>query len=377
MDGRISRPSGASSLGTFALALVLAASSLLGSPISSARGSELNRMAPVGGPWLDLALNVASSAPLRPFIDALFGTDTIDTGSDGRLTVLLLGSDTRGGGVGLTDTIIIVSLKGNTINAASIPRDTARILNPFTPSASDTFKGRVNAILQKLRNGTTVDNGLAKFEIVIEKLLQIEIDYHAMITFNGFQTLVDEVDPISVNVGRTISDSKYWDDPHKKRGVYFPASASGSYALYAWQPEPKSALCNGLWRNYSKPPSDTWCQRALPFVRSRKGSGNSDWVRARRQQDFVGAAIRRVVARGTGSLSSLVDKGTSALNAGQLYTNIPFNSSAIDFYNALQNASLVNQVVFKPKKYASHIPGTSAYRLKLPAVRAWAARHLK
>lgn len=38
---------------------------------------------------------------------------------------------------------------------------------------------------------------------------------------------------------------------------------------------------------------------------------------------------------------------------------------------------MVNQVVFAPTTYATHIPGTTAYQLKLPAVCSWAATYLK
>jgi len=63
---------------------------------------------------------------------------------------------------------------------------------------------------------------------------------------------------------------------------------------------------------------------------------------------------------------------------GKWWTNYPINAtSAMDLYNALHNASLGEHVVFKPSIFAGRIPGTSAYELKLTAVRQWAAQHLK
>ena len=194
-------------VGAFGFAFVLSASVFLGSPQSiAARSGDLGSW----GGWLSMAATAA--APFRPLIDALAHTNGLSTGTDGRLTVLLLGSDTRKGGVGLTDTIMIMSIKGNTISAASIPRDTARIPNPFTPSTTDTFSPRVNAILKSLvsSSGGNIEAGMDKFDQVIESLLQIEIDYHALITFKGFDQLVDVVDPIYVNNTQNIRDPKFW-----------------------------------------------------------------------------------------------------------------------------------------------------------------------
>ena len=50
---------------------------------------------------------------------------------------------------------------------------------------------------------------------------------------------------------------------------------------------------------------------------------------------------------------------------------------ALDLYNLLKTATLGNQVVFAPNQYATHIPGGTAYQLKLPEVRAWADANLQ
>lgn len=341
--------------------------------------SDTPALTPMRGPggitpgvsdWFTAAATIALMSPVRPIVDALDGSQAISAGKDGRLTVLLLGSDTRAGGVGLTDTIMIMSLKNGMINAASIPRDTGKILNPFTAAPDDIFKGRINAVLKKLKSTTSnIHEALKKFEIVIESVLQIEIDYYAMVTFRAFEILVDQVDPIRVNVRRTVKDPKFWDDPTKTRGVYFPAA--DDYVLEAARSGP---LCNGLWKNYATPPPKTWCHRALPFVRSRKGSGNNDFIRARRQQDFVGATIRHVKS---GHVAALVSAAGALGSGGGLHTNIPFNTSSMEFFNRLAGATMGKQVVFKPKTYASRVPGTTMYRLKLSAVRGWAAQNLK
>ena len=308
------------------------------------------------------SLGIAAAAQVLRLVE---GGQRLDSGTDGRLTFLLLGSDTRGGGVARTDTIMIVSLRGSTISVASIPRDVARIPNP----AGGTFSGRVNGILQMLTSGRTLPEALARFTGVIERLLRIEIDYYALIKFKGFEALVRKVEPIPIRVNRDVRDTAFWDDPNKASGVYFPES--NSHNLYAMQPA-GAPLCNGEWKSKAKPIDEQfWCHRALPFVRSRKGSGNSDFVRARRQQDFVIAAMRRVLGRGNGrNLTALLAQAVGQVGSRQLVTNIPLTAAnALDLYGRLNGATLGAQVVFGPRSYATQIAGTTGFELKLPQVR--------
>lgn len=333
--------------------------SLLGGPISAAAATTGERLT---SGWRSLLVDtIATIAP--GLLRLIEGSQALSTGSDGRLTFLLLGSDTRGGGVARTDTIMVMSLRGNTISALSIPRDVARIPNPD----GGTFPGRVNTILKELSNGRSTKEALAKFEQVIESLLHIEIDYHALLKFDGFQALVGEIEPVSVNIGRQVADARFWDDPDQPSGVYFPAATD--YQLYAYQPGP-NPLCNGLWRSQAAPiPSGYWCRRAMPFVRTRKD--DSDFARASRQQDFVVASITRVINRGSGgALSSLVSRANGELGADRLETNFPLNgANALELYQRLSGASVGIEVVLGPHKYATHIPGGTAYELNLADVR--------
>ncbi len=347
---------------TFALSFLLPVSSALAAP------------GPIDGPALahQLANLVTSAAgPALPLIRALDGTQAIDDGNDGRLTFLLVGSDASGVAIARTDTIMVVSVKGSTISAASIPRDTKRMPNPFQ---GGTY-GKVNSILRYLHNtnGRDLTVALDKFEIVIENALGIEIDYHALIWFAGFTTLVDQVDGgarvITVQIARRIYDSTHHDQPGTTNpGVYFPQATN--YRLYAQNPigQTGSPYCNGTFKNYADPTThpETWCHRALPFVRTRHGS--SDWARARRQQSFVDATINAV---DLSELNSLVSVGVLQ-GRGKWWTNFPISGpNALELYNALQGASLVNSVVFGPTTYATRIPGTHGYQLNLSAVRSW------
>jgi anionic cell wall polymer biosynthesis LytR-Cps2A-Psr (LCP) family protein len=355
-------PSIGRAVGAFSFAATIALTTLLGSPGAIAARSSLNTT----GGLLSGAVGLTS-----PFINAfnkIANTQGLSEGSDGRLTILLLGSDTRKHSVSRTDTIMLMSLKNGVLSAASIPRDMARIPNPN----GGTFKPRVNAILKQLvrQSGGNVEAGMQKFDSVIEYVTGAEIDYHALITFAGFDDLVGVVDPIYVNNTQNIRDPKFQDDPNKPRGVYFPPSAG--YMLEALHLGP---LCNGLWKTAANP-AQYACHRALPFVRSRKGPSNSDFQRAHRQQNFVAAVAQQIAS---GELNPLVDAANKNVGNRDLWTNIPINSStAFDLYGQLGSATLssTNQVVFAPSTYATHIPGTTAYQLNLGAVRSWISAHM-
>ena len=247
---------------------------------------------------------------------------------------------------------MLMSLKSGTLSAASIPRDIARVPNPN----GGTFKPRVNAILKSLvrQSGGNVEVGMQKFDQVIEYVTGVEIDYHVLITFAGFDDLVDVVDPIYVNNTQNIRDPKFQDDPNKPKGVYFPPSAG--YQLEALHLGP---LCNGLWKTAADP-AQYACHRALPFVRTRKGPSNSDFQRAHRQQNFVASVAQQIVS---GELNQLVGAANDNVASRDLWTDIPIDSgTAFDMYSAPGTASLssTNQVVFAPSTYATHIPGTTA-----------------
>ena len=124
-----------------------------------------------------------SASPSTPAADPLLGTD-------GRFTVLLLGSDYRPSSPGnRTDAVMVVSLNPVTgqVGAFSVPRDTAG----FPMPEGGTFKGKINALYQwyQRRNG----NGLASLKNAMAKAYGVEIDYGVVMTFAGVRELVNAV----------------------------------------------------------------------------------------------------------------------------------------------------------------------------------------
>jgi anionic cell wall polymer biosynthesis LytR-Cps2A-Psr (LCP) family protein len=262
--------------------------------------------------------------------------------------------------------VVTINPKTKEAAALSIPRDTANLPLPN----GSTFKDRINALLKSYRRQTglkgsaSMQQALPQLKAAIAYILRIEIDYYALIRFDGVEALVDEVDGVTVRIDKAWFDPKH--PPTDPPGSYFPQST-------AWELRGTSApQCRGWYRNgaYKGQPG-YYCHRALVYARSRKGTGNNDFVRAGRQQRLVEAAVKKVLARGKGSnLSALLSAGDDQVDGLRLWTNIPLTSgNAVAMYDLLKGFTLSRTVVLKPKTYARRIPGTAKYELKLDVVR--------
>jgi hypothetical protein len=319
-------------------------------------------------------------APIARYLQPLAGADAVSTGGDGRLTVLLLGSDYRSwkSNGERTDQILLLTINPNThkMAMASIPRDIARIPQP--PSGK-LFKGRINGMVKYYTKyyGSRA-KGLQKFEEALEYTLKIQIDYHAIARFDGFNAMLDEMGPVRVNISSTVKDPKLWDkDPV---GVYFPAASN--WALVG-SPTSTYPNCRGWWWHS---PGDTWrsgyeCHRGLFFVRTRKGKNNSDFKRQARGQEMAWAMIKQVVNNNSGNLGGLASEANSLgsnLYIGRNGTRVyPTAQDTLALVNIFNGANFANRVVFRPKTYASHISGTSTYQLRLTVVRNWINSYFK
>jgi len=319
------------------------------------------------GAWLDVAGAVDD---VFPFINSasrvIAGPNALSY--NGKLTVLLLGSDWRPNSGERLDTIMVMSIDSSKrIKAVSIPRDSARI--PIYTGG--TYNGKINGMFKyfKAQAGGSRNGGLDRFRLEVEYLLGINIDYLAYVRFSGFDALVDRVDHVTVNIPYELRDPSFIDKPGWPTGAKFLA---GSSQLGGGN-EPR---CYG---GYPKPVTN-WgpvmnCHRAIVYVRSRHGKlvgccGNSDYKRAARQQKFVYEAIHRV----TGEYNSSIVSGlrqTANNNSASIYTTIPA-SSDLELWNKLRNSnfsSSSDSKVFAPPTYAHHIGGTSSNELNLTAIR--------
>ena len=335
------------------LAVVTGGAGGLAGPVS-ASPREVDPM-----PWLGLAAQLVG--PLAP--------SSISEGTDGRLTMLLVGSDWRARLAGTgerTDSIMVVTINNShQISAVSIPRDVGNV--PIAPGT--IFKPKINGLFKYLRQNSVGSRNVAldKLRVAIAYALRIQIDYVVYIRFTGFERLVGEVGGIPTAVPYDIHDGHINDERSSlQNGAKFVTSAStlmrGSTA------PPCYTVSQPI--NWNASPT---CTRALLFVRSRHGPGNNDWRRARRQQTLVFDAIRRVIARGSGA--DLEALRLSALsNSSDFYTTLPTGAAdALAMFNLLAGATMQHQAVFKPPTYASNVPGTYKQQLNLDAV--WALTH--
>jgi len=302
-------------------------------------------------------------------IDAPDGSG-LSLGQDGRLTLLLLGSDYREGYRYRehTDVIMLVSLDPNTrrIAVASVPRSVVFFpRHPDNPGAATSGPERINLMYlgyKKRREGVIERPALDRFRNDVSHALGVEIDHYAYTRFTGFDALVDAVDGVKVSIPARIYDYVFSDEARPPRGILFPGGVSG-YRLGG----ASAARCPDLF---------TPCRRALVYVRSRKGLvgsfANSDAQRTRRQQEFVLAAIRRVIKRGDGAaLGALVGA------AGQhLTTDIPL-SAAPSLYQMLRGARFASggRAVFASPAFGYKVArdGTVLY---LSTVRGWIDRNM-
>ena len=121
---------------------------------------------------------------------------------DGRLTVLVLGSDSAAhraaaGAGGLTDAITVVSVRedGTGLTLISLPRDTADVALPD----GSVWTAKLNALAPTL--GAEVAQG------AIGQLLDVQVDGHVQIDMDDLVRIVDALGGVSVDVSRPLADA--------------------------------------------------------------------------------------------------------------------------------------------------------------------------
>ena len=327
----------------------------LAGPVSATNFSQLDSL-----PWLGLAANLLG--PILP--------SAVNKGSDNRLTVMLIGSDWRPRLKGTgerTDSMIFMTIDNSDhISAVSLPRDVGNV--PIAPGV--IYKPRINGLFKYYKAQSGLSDPSAERNWALDMMRQafqytfgIQIDYIVYIRFTGFERLVGNVQGVPVTVAKNLYDKSIVDEryPDNQHGAKFLA---GGYTELGSTAPACYTVGNPI--NWDTSPN---CTRALEYVRTRHGPGNNDWVRGRRQQSFIFAAIRRVILRGNGAaLDSL--RASALSNNTDFYTTLPTDaSSAVALFAMLQGSTMPNQTVLQPNKYADTVPGTFKQELKIDAVR--------
>jgi LCP family protein required for cell wall assembly len=188
--------------------------------------------------------------------------------SSGKYTsFMMVGIDTREDSGGLnTDTIIVVTYNYNTkdITMISVPRDTGVEIE----GAEGTWYGKINSVYAY----STSENKLDSLKSTVEEVTGIEIQYYAMVNYEGFVEIIDTLGGINVNVEESFTDNCY---PSEK-------GAAGSYYAYCVD-------SYGWWKtvSFEKGTQLMDGETALEYSRSRHSS--TDFVRAKRQQAVIEA----------------------------------------------------------------------------------------
>ncbi|MEA2621193.1 MAG: polyisoprenyl-teichoic acid--peptidoglycan teichoic acid transferase [Chloroflexota bacterium] len=318
-----------------------------------------------------VALSRLASGSLAALAGAVDPAGSINYGSDGRFTILLIGSDYRKTLYGeRTDVMMVMTIDSSTkrVSAASIPRDTVYFPRAASNGGGTSGTNRVNAMYSvyyrhNYAHAKVDVPALVRFKKDVGRALDTEIDYVAMVRFKGFVDIVNRIGGINVQIAAAIRDDFYRTrtSQHRK-GVFFPVS--GSWALQG----------NPVCKPYPKK-----CHSALAYARSRHGTVgnkyNNDFRRSLRQQSLAVAGAGKIVSRGQGQLSDLVSAAQ-----GRVYTDLPRTlGAATQLYNLVNGAHLASndQVVFAPSKWAYTDNQTPLYtfKLDLPKVRNWINHH--
>jgi polyisoprenyl-teichoic acid--peptidoglycan teichoic acid transferase len=202
--------------------------------------------------------------------------------------VLLLGSDRRPseGGPSRTDTVIVARIDPGLQRIAllALPRDLIVEIPGYG-------YGRINAAHVYGEIEPSLGGGMALARTTVSTLIGAPIDYAVMIDFDGFIGLIDAIGGVDINVPTALYDSAYPTMDYGYMEVFF---------------EPGIQRMDGA--------------RALQYARIRHM--DSDFQRARRQQEIMLAAARRIQEQNPLELIDSIAAATTALR-GYVYTDLP------------------------------------------------------
>ncbi len=253
---------------------------------------------------------------------------------DGRINVLLLGIDRRGGTKWnhLTDTIIIVTVDpvNKTAGMMSIPRD---LQLPIPGNGEDRINtANVYGYMYNYPGG-----GPALLKRTIEANFDIAIDYYVMVDFDGFVKIIDTLGGVDVDVPRTLHDTMYPDpkpgDPHAYTTIHFDPG----------------------WQHMDG-------KRALQYARSRMST--SDFDRAKRQQQILLAVREKAISIGV--LNLLTKLPSLAATMGSMATtdmNLEEMAELARLAPDIDLGNIKQLVLQKPLVYGYRRPDGAAVQL--------------
>ena len=263
--------------------------------------------------------------------------------SDDRINILLLGIAGKGKpGNNLTDTIMIASFNTKTGKVAllSIPRDL------YVEIPEMNYQGKINSVYEYGLRNFSDDNksSMEPIKKVIRNITSLDIDYWAVINFDGFQKAVDAIGGINITNERDILDTRY-------------PGPNYSYETFE------------LSKGFHHLDGAT----ALKYARMRHNDPESDFGRAKRQQQVMQAVKNKIFSTGTLLNAVAINQFLNTLGEN-VKTNIS-SSEFGDFLTLIKNLDTnnINNVVLDAWKSdsllrGSHMAGISAL---IPRVGNW------
>lgn len=276
-------------------------------------------------------------------VDPTFDPGAGPLPADGLVTVLFVGIDS---GLdrdhALTDTLMVAAYDRarDQVTMISIPRDTGR----FPLYTGGYYKNRINTFLNyAARNPAQFPEGPIKALMrEIGYIVGIHIDYYASTNLDGFPEVVDLVGGVDV--------------VNTKRFLLHGGGATGTYL------DPGPYHLDGTM--------------ARQYVRSRHGLNNSDWQRARRQQQVIAALAERVLAPDVASrlpeiIAAMANLARTNANPADMPMLLPILTRA--------TAASAEHIVLQPSTYARRIPpsevnGRYMTELNIAAIREMSIR---
>ncbi|HCP08692.1 MAG TPA: hypothetical protein DIT25_02765 [Candidatus Moranbacteria bacterium] len=216
-------------------------------------------------------------------IKSLAGPDMsgLKSSSPDRINILLLGVAGKGKpGQFLTDTIMIASINRKTDRIAliSIPRD-------FYASLPESgIQRKINTFYQigLINSDGDASRSINPLLKAVKEMTSLEMDYWAVLNFDGFQKMIDDIGGINIMNERDIYDARY-------------PGPNYSYETFELQ------------KGFHHLDGAT----ALKYARERHNDPKGDFGRAKRQQQIMQAAKNKIFSASTLlnplALSSLLD----------------------------------------------------------------------
>ncbi len=206
--------------------------------------------------------------------------------SQASLNILLLGTDARpGDDITRTDAMVLIRIERDSgrVSMLSIPRD----LWVSYPTGGE---GRVNAAYPLGDKRFGPGGGAALAKSTVGRLVGIKVDNFMLLNFQGFQTLIDQLGGITVNVPEAIYD---------------PAYPTADYSTIEVRFSPGIQTFTG--------------EQALVYARTRHA--DNDFGRNQRQQLVLMAIFNRIRERGLLQQLTSLDDYTGAMR-GYVQTDL-------------------------------------------------------